>query len=397
MGLDFTMRTGRLQTPTLANIWKALEHNLDTSLNSGTDLSERLQKQYIPVSSDSPLYRLISVNDDADDLDTEASYDGDSVITPIIENNVDSNNLHFLTRGPVNHRGMSVPNLESEGLDQHLPLPRVVQSTSNLFPQSTETNNTGNSATRPIPENTSTSESLNPRQSSVEQEMGSRATQSTMINRSISFSSASKSKKKGKQTWMEEYAHIDIEWSMQAMDVLYNASFYDYIRDERNVDLSAIRLSRIIKEYKPRQVANALLWMIQGWSVENTSKLLRVVFSDWLPDLAGYLQLIRCVFSLISRSWPKTPQCSLCVAYLLMAEPAGSSALFLRSLTQGWSRKESIDLITYLDAALKWNTTYLQEVMTIYATSLSLDEPKFSQFPREKVCLELNGASQKLV
>ena len=75
---------------------------------------------------------------------------------------------------------------------------------------------------------------------------------------------------------------------MQAMDVLYSASFYDYIRDEKNVELSAMRLSRIIKDYKPRQVANALTWMTQGWSIENSATLLKVVFSDWLPDLAGY-------------------------------------------------------------------------------------------------------------
>ncbi|KAJ3327649.1 hypothetical protein HDU91_004344, partial [Kappamyces sp. JEL0680] len=53
-----------------------------------------------------------------------------------------------------------------------------------------------------------------------------------------------------------------------------------------------------------------------------------------------------------------------------MNEPASSSALFLRSLTLSWSKKESIDLLTYLDAVLKWNSSYLQEVMTVYATSL---------------------------
>jgi hypothetical protein len=53
-----------------------------------------------------------------------------------------------------------------------------------------------------------------------------------------------------------------------------------------------------------------------------------------------------------------------------MNEPAASAALFIRSLTQGWTRKESIDLLTYLDAVLKWNSSYLQEVMTIYTTSV---------------------------
>jgi hypothetical protein len=72
------------------------------------------------------------------------------------------------------------------------------------------------------------------------------------------------SKIKQKDDWMKEYEHIDVDWSMQAMDVLYNASFFEYIRDERNLELSSIRLGRIIKDYKPLQVSTALMWMIQG-------------------------------------------------------------------------------------------------------------------------------------
>lgn len=167
----------------------------------------------------------------------------------------------------------------------------------------------------------------------------------------IEVPNASKSEKSNSQLeehdWQKDYEHIDVDWSMQAMDVLYNASFFDYIRDEKNLELSSIRLSRIIKDYKPKQVANALIWMIQGWTVENTAKLLRSVFADWLPDLAG------CVFSLISKSWPKIPQLSLCTAYVLLSEPAGSVALFIRTLTESWSKNDTIDLIRYLDNLLE--------------------------------------------
>lgn len=115
--------------------------------------------------------------------------------------------------------------------------------------------------------------------------------------------------------WMTEFEHIEIDWSMKTMDTIYSASFYAYIRDEKNLDLASIRLSRIIKDYKPRQVALALRWLTQGWSVENTSRLLRNVFMDWLPDLAA------CVFTLMSKEWPARPQLSLCCAYLLINEP----------------------------------------------------------------------------
>jgi hypothetical protein len=118
-----------------------------------------------------------------------------------------------------------------------------------------------------------------------------------------------------KKSWISEFEHIDIDWSMKTMDTIYSASFYSYIRDEKNLDLASIRLSRIIKDYKPRQVALALRWLTQGWSVENTSRLLRNVFMDWLPDLAA------CVFTLMSKDWPPRPQLSLCCAYLLINEP----------------------------------------------------------------------------
>jgi hypothetical protein len=85
---------------------------------------------------------------------------------------------------------------------------------------------------------------------------------------------------------------------------------------------------------------------------------------------------------------------------VLISEPATSTALFLRSLTQAWDRKESIDIITYLDSVLRWDSTYLQEVMTVYADVLytngidgtSLKNPVFSS-----ANIDLIKASKKLV
>jgi hypothetical protein len=209
---------------------------------------QRLQKNYIPTSADSPLFRLVSIPVQEESLTNEPLPVPNA--DPVMARSV------FVAQSREN-RVSSVPNLTTQ-LDVHLPTPRVVQSTGNLF-----SNNRGEIAVH------------------------TRSNRTTLISRAISFTFRANVVKNEKEAWIDEYAHIDIDWSMQAMDVLYNASFYEYIRDERNVDLSAIRLSRIIKDYKPKQVATALLWMIQGWSVENTAKLMRIVFADWLPDLAG--------------------------------------------------------------------------------------------------------------
>ncbi|KAI8898688.1 hypothetical protein BC833DRAFT_588860, partial [Globomyces pollinis-pini] len=379
------MRVGRLQSTTLENIWKSLEPSLDSkNLTLATD---PIQKQYIPTTADSPLFRLISITASAEELLEEES----RLQQPIdrlpssenMHNGVQTNGLDFVTRGPMTHRGMSVPEIVDTGLDHVLPLPRVVGSSTSLL--SNNISRQPSQLNNPIPETTTftrpvlTSVDISAR---IPPTIGSSQTSTHSLrlisersatnlgnhpqlitgqsHRNLSFTINNKLNS-SPDAWLDEYSHIDIDWSMQAMDALHSAAFYDYIRDESNVELSAIRLCRIIKDYKPRQVANALLWMIQGWSIEGTSRLLKTIFADWLPDLAG------CVFSLISRTWPKQPQCSLCCAFLLMAEPSNSTALFLRSLTQSWSRRESIELITYLDSVLKWDNFYLQEVITLYS------------------------------
>ena len=341
------MRVGRLQAATLSNIWKSLEPNLenqcpDPDQKTYPELPDKLQKQYIPMTSDSPLYRLISI----------AASNSSAVLNqetaPQNNSRVLENHIAFLSNNPS--RVQSLPSIPAVDLDNHLPLPRNVQSTGNLFQAMTHDDEltrpliprqrnispmefsvprsvSGNDVARnDLPDqrpasiissqqsssNNIVTEQL-PRRSSIviptvrREELpplpNSQVISSTprTTSRSSSFQGsiflnnatnganplpASKNEK-DKKHWTEDYAHMDIDWSMQAMDVLYSASFYDYIRDEKNCDLSAQRLCRIIKDYKPRQVANALLWMIQGWSVENTSKLLRIIFSDWLPDLAG--------------------------------------------------------------------------------------------------------------
>jgi hypothetical protein len=172
------------------------------------------------------------------------------------------------------------------------------------------------------------------------------------------------------EEWVKDLSHITIDWCMTCMDQIYSASFYSFIRDEKNVDLSSVRLARIIKDYKPRQVALALRWLTQGWSVESTSRLMRNIFADWLPDLAA------CVFTLMSKDWPVKPQLSLCVAYLLINEPPAVSGVFLRTLTSGWTHEKSIELVSYLDSLLEWDEAYFHELIGVFSESTSQKEGK---------------------
>ena len=90
----------------------------------------------------------------------------------------------------------------------------------------------------------------------------------------------------------------------------------------------------------------------------------------------------------------------MCTAYILVSEPAQSSALFIRSLTHYWTKKESVDLITYLDSVLKWSIEYLQEVIIVFASTLEDEEASNSnleKYEQVKCASKLFGAATDLV
>lgn len=49
------------------------------------------------------------------------------------------------------------------------------------------------------------------------------------------------------------YNKITVGWSMQVMDVMFKASFSEFVSDERNVDCIGQHLLPLIKDYKMRQ------------------------------------------------------------------------------------------------------------------------------------------------
>jgi hypothetical protein len=171
---------------------------------------------------------------------------------------------------------------------------------------------------------------------------------------------------------------IDVAWSMRCMDVLFKASFADFVSDERNVECIGVRtftlliladLLPLIKDYKMRQVAQGLEWMTRTWKSENAAKLLRVVFAQWLPDLAGV------VFAIVSQDWDFTQGLSLCAAFLLMREKAGISGTFVATWAFSRHRRRDdpeihalqvTELISYLDAVLEWKSGYFQEFTSAF-------------------------------
>ncbi|KAI9206599.1 uncharacterized protein BJ171DRAFT_15261 [Polychytrium aggregatum] len=194
------------------------------------------------------------------------------------------------------------------------------------------------------------------------------------------------------QDWEESISHIDTDWSMKTMDRLWNASFYHFVRDENNADCIARHLAPLLKDYKLGQVSCGLSWLIKGWKIESVSRLLRTVFADWLPDLAGI------VFAHISKGWTLRPQLGLCVAFLLINEPASVAALFTRSLTSKWSKEAALQLIGYLDSVLEWEEEYFAEFTGHFVCSMKDGEESVSLVDIENMYRNnLGGLNYKLV
>jgi hypothetical protein len=44
----------------------------------------------------------------------------------------------------------------------------------------------------------------------------------------------------------------------------------------------------ILQDYKLDQIVTGVKWLIDGWSIEATARVLRNIFEDWLPELAAF-------------------------------------------------------------------------------------------------------------
>ncbi|KAI9343303.1 hypothetical protein DFJ73DRAFT_841835 [Zopfochytrium polystomum] len=126
------------------------------------------------------------------------------------------------------------------------------------------------------------------------------------------------------------------------MDKMFNASFVEFVRNEKNCDFTGRHLAGLVKEYKLEQVVHGIKWLVEGWSTECTARLLKHVFEDWLPELAAF------VIAKVGASWSTRPKMGLVVGFMMVGESVGVVALFIRSLTLGWD----IDRITELISCL---------------------------------------------
>ena len=81
----------------------------------------------------------------------------------------------------------------------------------------------------------------------------------------------------------------ETEYTMKAMDVMFQAGFYDYIKDETNVIMIARYLTPIFGGYSVWELASGLVWLTAQYTVDTVGHLLSILLREWQPDVAGIL------------------------------------------------------------------------------------------------------------
>ncbi|PVU89177.1 hypothetical protein BB561_005502 [Smittium simulii] len=73
----------------------------------------------------------------------------------------------------------------------------------------------------------------------------------------------------------------DVEANISKMDLLYDATFRSWLKDEENVVVVSSYLYRIANEYPLDRIVNAIKWLVSSWSVESVSIIIKHITSDW--------------------------------------------------------------------------------------------------------------------
>ncbi|KAJ3398268.1 hypothetical protein CcCBS67573_g08123 [Chytriomyces confervae] len=190
------------------------------------------------------------------------------------------------------------------------------------------------------------------------------ATATATNNSNSGGSSSAKCQEAKEPIWYKEFSHIDCEWSMRTMDTLFNASFVDFIKNEKNCECNGRHIAHLVKDYKLDQVVHGIKWLVEGWSIEGTARVLKNVFDDWLPELAAF------AIARIGSAWALRPKLGLVVAFMMMGESPQIAALFIRSLTIGWDADRITELISCLDTVLEWEDKYFTKFSELLLAEL---------------------------
>ena len=163
---------------------------------------------------------------------------------------------------------------------------------------------------------------------------------------------------------------VDVERNLRFMDRQNEASFTDWIRNERNLTLSLPHIKRVMFDYAVERVINGLRWLIFEWrlaSIATTIKYLLIddiwsVKSDHQTDLTEF-DLAHC----------------LCVAgqcYSISKIDFRNRIRIVMALIDGWTFEHVRELFHFLCSASCHSTS--QSAFLLQALLLAFPEGNFN-------------------
>lgn len=71
-----------------------------------------------------------------------------------------------------------------------------------------------------------------------------------------------------------------VEVAMRLMDQRNKTSFFQWVRNEEHLDIIAMNLKRIVRDYEPAIVSRGMHWLIEGWTMNGIASLLIKIYYE---------------------------------------------------------------------------------------------------------------------
>lgn len=163
-----------------------------------------------------------------------------------------------------------------------------------------------------------------------------------------------------------ETTHIttrDVDFSVRIMDLKYNTSFYEWIRNADNVDFIAHHLKRIVMDHPTEKVSLGLRWLISDWSVSAIASLLiKIYYEHGLND-----QRFTSVVSDLCNGTPWIQVIDL-LATLIIGEDPSMTAKFIYAVTDTWQPATIVDLMLAVSGRSRWKNEFMESFIAHYAS-----------------------------
>lgn len=173
-----------------------------------------------------------------------------------------------------------------------------------------------------------------------------------------------------KRSFLKDVGEIElkrdesIDLSIRIMDMKYNTTFYEWIKNPENIDYTAHHMKRIVKDYNTQIIGRGFRWLFKDWYISSIASLLIKIYYEQGLENESFTQVVNELCR--ERSWAKVVDL---LATLIIGEDACITATFLNQVTQEWNVTVVIDLIQAISARSRWQNNFMEEFIVHFAST----------------------------